>query len=190
MLTSNPPIMRRACILCWRKRAAISGNFPSGKVRLIPKKAPPCPTQPVTSDQPSGVICLWHISTNKRRKFTYKKNWYYVSFNKSFNAIMDSNNSVSSIDAVTDEGAHSGIHTASRSSDMHNSKSIATLRNRKEFSISLQILILMGFKYSKFNTDHLKSTVVQTVGKTLYLHPHRFLLKRLRKCAEGEKISV
>ncbi len=73
---------------------------------------------------------------------------------------------------------------------MHNSKSIATLQKRKEFSISLFISILMGFYYSKLNTDHLKSTVVQTVGKTLYLHPHRFLLKMLEKCAEGEKISI
>ena len=29
----------------------------------------------------------------------------YVSINKSFNAIMDSNNSISTVDAVTDEGA-------------------------------------------------------------------------------------
>lgn len=55
--TSKPPMTSRACIFSCLRRAAISGNLPSGRVRLMPKKAPPCPTQPVTSDQPSGVTC-------------------------------------------------------------------------------------------------------------------------------------
>ena len=77
----------------------------------------------------------------------------YVSINKSFNAIMDSNNSISTVDAVTDEGAimgkkivkvihklqmnikklpNSSVHAASRSSNVHHSKCVTTLGEGKE----------------------------------------------------------
>lgn len=68
VITSKPPMTRRAWMLNWRKRAATSGYFPSGRVRLVPKKAPPCPTHPVTSDQPSGCIYI-----NQFRKIEFKK---------------------------------------------------------------------------------------------------------------------
>ena len=52
-------------MLYLRRLAAISGNFPSGRVRLVPKKAPPCPTQPVTSDHPKGLTYFGCTENNQ-----------------------------------------------------------------------------------------------------------------------------
>ena len=68
----------RAWILNSRRRAATSGYFPSGSVRLVPKKAPPCPTQPVTSDQPSGWIYI--KGTQRRKRLNVEQ--VYQPFNK------------------------------------------------------------------------------------------------------------
>jgi len=60
-----------------------------------------------------------------------------ISFNETINSIMNSVDCIPTVNAVPNKRPHCSIHSASGSSNVNNSQSVATLQKRKEKNIEI-----------------------------------------------------
>ena len=66
-------------------------------------------------------------TSNSSYQINVSSVWTHISFHKTIEAVVYPVDGVPTIDAVTHEGAYSGIHTARRGAYVHHSKVVATL---------------------------------------------------------------
>ena len=93
----------------------------------MPKKAPPWPTHPVTSDHSIGWIYkVGQKSFSSLKRVDVLRT--HVSGDETFDSVMDAHNSVSAVDAITDERTNSRVHSASRCTDVHHTQRVTALK--------------------------------------------------------------
>ena len=82
---------------------------------------------------PSGHIRPFHrVDLQGRKSFSSLKRVdvlrTHVSGDETFDSVMDAHNSVSAVDAITDERTNSRVHSASRCTDVHHTQRVTALK--------------------------------------------------------------